>query len=941
MSSDPHFKVHHDGSIYVEKTIQFEREHSFVVKARHVATFQEWSTYITLRANEWHGQTDSQHHDSSVSLPTYYLHDQPEKPLKREKRQWTVPHGSIKELEQKHLILKGHAAGAEGHDLHSTGDMTLQVSGINDNYPVFMEKELHATVAEGSPPGTHVLKISPKGFDMHQGKVTFKIVEQYPNTHSNMFSISEHNGVITTASHLLDRETVSTYKLKIKASDCVALPCSLHTTSTVIIKVTDINDHPPVITSFQVLAPVKGNKMNETVAIVTVEDKDEPYTDNWKIKAKIVSGNSGGHFGIRTDSKTNNAFIYLIRPLDVDHLDAKQAELKVAVQNVAPVVVFYPGQSKHLGYLGHHSSNIFQPQGLGHYQPIVLSHPGKGHGGLHGGASASSLSGASASGFGGASASSFSSSSASSHGGPVFLPGGVVGSAMQVGGPGYSYGGLATYGVQVISDVIQIPIYKDPKISETKLVVYKEEGLKAGSVISSFVPVHLCGKNVMKYEKLYDPQGLLEIDSHGSIKIVEDLDREAKYIHNNTYQAIFLAVDDAPHPCTATATLIMHVADVNDHVPLIKHTDDIVCKKEPWNSILLKAYDEDQHPYAAPFTFKLMERHDSKNMWQLKTKDEHSAILTLVQDHVYSDSQKVAVNVKDAKGLGETHFLHLMVCECHEERSCIDKAAATYGLSPGALAAIILSLILVPLALLLGLLASKMKKKNKKAAGGQKLCHMDKYTKGDIQHYNKECGEEDQTCLQPISHSSQVEPCASTCVAGLGAGAGTAMQGASNLHSTTHDQSYGHHHNRQHHHHLQHHHHQQQQQQHHQQMHHQGTTGAEACTPSLGLVPVTTLSYPVKGESMTGETLASASTSAFIGGAATSSHRAYAETERHMPIYSHGWQEAAVGMGDAMVLQHHASTCPYCKAYRLNPVGPPCQYLSRQVNCPCMGHTDP
>ncbi|XP_075930232.1 uncharacterized protein LOC142930931 [Petromyzon marinus] len=136
---------------------------------------------------------------------------------------------------------------------------------------------------------------------------------------------------------------------------------------------------------------------------------------------------------------------------------------------------------------------------------------------------------------------------------------------------------------------------------------------------------------------------------------------------------------------------------------------------------------------------------------------DHTAALTLLHGHVPTDVYKVSVHVSDHKGLGETHHLHVTVCDCGSERMC--HPYTEYGLSAGALAAIICSLLLVPLALVAALLICKcMKKKKKHQSVCQKAVHVEECSLGTVRPYNKDGGEEQQPMAMrcpPVSCSEE------------------------------------------------------------------------------------------------------------------------------------------------------------------------------------------
>ncbi|XP_075930234.1 cadherin-4-like [Petromyzon marinus] len=105
--------------------------------------------------------------------------------------------------------LKLRLADAHDHELEVAATITVLVVDLNEEPPVFAEKEFHGSVLEESKPGTFVLKLSASDKDDWRtlnGRVTYRIVEQEPKSPAPAFSVHEHTGVVSVASERLDRE---------------------------------------------------------------------------------------------------------------------------------------------------------------------------------------------------------------------------------------------------------------------------------------------------------------------------------------------------------------------------------------------------------------------------------------------------------------------------------------------------------------------------------------------------------------------------------------------------------------------------------------------------------------------------------------------------------------------------------------------------------------
>uniref|UniRef100_UPI003AABC8CE desmoglein-2.1-like n=1 Tax=Centroberyx gerrardi TaxID=166262 RepID=UPI003AABC8CE len=216
--------------------------------------------------------------------------------------------------------------------------LRIDVQDENDNTPVFAPIP-HASVRESSPPGTFVAKAIATDIDkpdhLHS-KIAYSIDKQEPSDGSVHFKIDRATGFISVKDNTLDRERVPFYVLTINGTDMDGAPDGNIGTTTVKVKVVDINDHRPVLEKDEYSCSIMENKAHVEVLRFKVLDADEEDTDNSQAIFDIVSGNDDGIFSIKTDPKTNEGVLMLEKPLNFE--ENPDLNLGVVVYNKAPAV---------------------------------------------------------------------------------------------------------------------------------------------------------------------------------------------------------------------------------------------------------------------------------------------------------------------------------------------------------------------------------------------------------------------------------------------------------------------------------------------------------------------------------------------------------------------------------------------------------------------------
>lgn len=150
--------------------------------------------------------------------------------------------------------------------LHSQTIVEVSISpGPNTRSPQFQQYVYEVEVSEGASINSTVATVT--AIDPENDPVAYSIIS---GNDFRQFAIGAKTGVISVI-RKLDREELTRYQLVIKAKD----PGRLSSTSTVNIKITDINDKNPEFENAPYEFEVKEGRKNETVGSVHATDADE------------------------------------------------------------------------------------------------------------------------------------------------------------------------------------------------------------------------------------------------------------------------------------------------------------------------------------------------------------------------------------------------------------------------------------------------------------------------------------------------------------------------------------------------------------------------------------------------------------------------------------------------------------------------------------------
>ncbi|XP_047739370.1 fat-like cadherin-related tumor suppressor homolog, partial [Hyalella azteca] len=147
--------------------------------------------------------------------------------------------------------------------------VVVAVTDENDNPPLLLEGQYSATVPEDAPLNTVITKLHATDPDLGDGGlVHYRLLD----SEEGHFVLDEREGLVSLA-RPLDREERNRYTLVFEVSDGGTPP--LHSTSTLLITVSDINDNPPEFVRTLLQASVKENTaVGAEVARVMATSRD-------------------------------------------------------------------------------------------------------------------------------------------------------------------------------------------------------------------------------------------------------------------------------------------------------------------------------------------------------------------------------------------------------------------------------------------------------------------------------------------------------------------------------------------------------------------------------------------------------------------------------------------------------------------------------------------
>ncbi|XP_026312239.1 cadherin-3 [Piliocolobus tephrosceles] len=170
-----------------------------------------------------------------------------------------------------------------------------------------------------------------------------------------------------------------------------------------------------------------------------------------------------------------------------------------------------------------------------------------------------------------------------------------------------------------VEDVNEAPVFVPPS-----KVVEVQEGIPTGEAVCVYTAKDPDKENQkISYRILRDPAGWLAMDpDSGQVTVAGTLDREdERFVRNNIYEVMVLAVDNGSPPTTGTGTLLLTLIDVNDHGPVPEPRQITICNQSPVSQVL-NITDKDLSPHTSPFQAQLID--DSDIYWTAEVNEKDS-----------------------------------------------------------------------------------------------------------------------------------------------------------------------------------------------------------------------------------------------------------------------------------------------------------------------------
>ncbi|XP_051774602.1 protocadherin beta-16-like isoform X26 [Ctenopharyngodon idella] len=167
--------------------------------------------------------------------------------------------------------------------LSSSVTLSLQISDVNDNAPVFEKSSYEASVQENNTPGLSIFTVRARDADFNQNaRVSYILEDSSVNgvPVSSLVSVSADSGVIH-AVRSFDYEQIKDFQFRVKAQDGGSPPLSSNVSVKIIIQ--DQNDNAP-----QVLYPVQSAA--SVVAEIVPRSADVGYLVTKVVAVDVDSG---------------------------------------------------------------------------------------------------------------------------------------------------------------------------------------------------------------------------------------------------------------------------------------------------------------------------------------------------------------------------------------------------------------------------------------------------------------------------------------------------------------------------------------------------------------------------------------------------------------------------------------------------------------------------
>ncbi|XP_035377308.1 protocadherin gamma-A11-like isoform X13 [Electrophorus electricus] len=206
--------------------------------------------------------------------------------------------------------------------LSDSSEVVIEVTDINDNIPKITLMSFSNTLPENSPPGTVIAMINVQDSDSEENaKVTCSIDRNLPfRTES---SLTNYYSIVTDAS--LDREQTAEYNITITAKDGGHPPMS--STKTLLLKISDINDHSPQFEHESYSTHVTENN-SPSLSLLSIKANDADLGTNAQISYFIVDKDVNGALSSLISIDSGSGMIYATKSFDYEQIKSFSITVK-------------------------------------------------------------------------------------------------------------------------------------------------------------------------------------------------------------------------------------------------------------------------------------------------------------------------------------------------------------------------------------------------------------------------------------------------------------------------------------------------------------------------------------------------------------------------------------------------------------------------------------
>ncbi|CAN9506071.1 unnamed protein product [Ophioblennius macclurei] len=200
--------------------------------------------------------------------------------------------------------------------LEPESEFIVKIQDINDNEPRFLDGPYQASVPEMSKIGTSVIQLTATDADDptygNSARVVYSILDGQP-----YFSVDAKTGVVRVSLADMDREIKENYTVVIQAKDMGGQLGGLAGTTTVNIKLSDVNDNPPMFDQrlYQMSVPETA-PVGSVVGRIWAKDRDIGV--NAEMSYSIIDGDGRDTFDIATDPTNLFGIITVKKPLNFE-----------------------------------------------------------------------------------------------------------------------------------------------------------------------------------------------------------------------------------------------------------------------------------------------------------------------------------------------------------------------------------------------------------------------------------------------------------------------------------------------------------------------------------------------------------------------------------------------------------------------------------------------